>query len=261
MNKTETAPWSKRRLWWTIVFVFAAQISGLYLLGERHSMAALGQNEKLDFQFVTTEMSGKEIFDSMLAGDPTLFVLPGLKDFSGEAWLKNKSADYAPPIWDEPPNLLPLDVESLGKAFVAHVRSNQSAGIQIAEQVFPKSERTGPPIRIEKLSSFRLEGDLVKRELTVHPKIPAMSHTEPVAETVVQIAVNGAGEVVATRLLSPRNGEPGSLPLATEKALEISRSLRFRPVSRGTPALDWGKISFRWQTLPVLKTNVVNNFE
>jgi TonB family protein len=62
------------------------------------------------------------------------------------------------------------------------------------------------------------------------------------SNSVVQIAVDSAGQVIAARLL----GRSGSVDADTN-ALDKARSLRFRPVP--LPAPVWGNAIFEWQTL------------
>jgi TonB family protein len=63
------------------------------------------------------------------------------------------------------------------------------------------------------------------------------------ANSVVEVAVDPAGQVVDARLLAPRSGSAE----ADNTALALAHGLRFKPV--GSPAPVWGRAVFEWQTL------------
>ena len=47
-------------------------------------------------------------------GDPTFFVLPNQRGFSGQAWMKISTLEYRPAEWAGQPHPLDLKVEQLG---------------------------------------------------------------------------------------------------------------------------------------------------
>jgi TonB family protein len=77
--------------------------------------------------------------------------------------------------------------------------------------------------------------------------LPAWPSDQLLSNSVVQIAVNSAGQVVSARLLG-RSGLPG----ADNMALDKSRNLRFKPVPASPPA--WGRAVFAWETAEATNT-------
>src|SRR5260370_19748754 len=55
-------------------------------------------------------------------GDPTFFVLPNQRGFSGPAWMKISALEYHPAEWTEQPRPLALPVERLGRTLGEVVR-------------------------------------------------------------------------------------------------------------------------------------------
>jgi TonB family protein len=73
-------------------------------------------------------------------------------------------------------------------------------------------------------------------------KLPARPSDKVLDNSVVEIAVNGAGEVVAQHIVSPGSGSKE----ADREALKQAKLLRFRPLNAiGT---IWGQATFEWET-------------
>lgn len=89
---------------------------------------------------------------------------------------------------------------------------------------------------------FQLEGALAGR-LLVAPTLRVWTNAQPLTRSVVEIAVNPAGEVVAARL----DGRSG-LGEADADALGKARGLRFTP--RSWAGTQWGEAVFEWLTAP-----------
>lgn len=253
-TNTTTVRWSAQRFMSVIAVVFAVQIGLLFLLGDGISKSKQVTRDGIQFGFVATELKETEIFRHLLATDPTLFVVASDRDFSGEAWLKKRVASYAPAEWDEPPEWLPMDVQSLGDSFVRSVRFNDSKKFEVAQEL-ELNDPLRPLTSVKQRSFMKVEGELGKR-LVGKPSVPTLEHSEPLEDTVVQIAVVGSGAVVSARILSPRTGAPGSLTLANQKALEICNALRFQPDNRQrNTEIVRGNVIFRWQTVPASPRN------
>jgi hypothetical protein len=90
-------------------------------------------------------------------------------------------------------------------------------------------------------SVFRLEGGLSDRLLEAAPALRTWSSEKLLSNSVVQIAVNSVGEVVAAKL------DTGcGLAEADAEAVATARALRFRPSS--SAGTRWGDAVFQWQT-------------
>jgi hypothetical protein len=98
-----------------------------------------------------------------------------------------------------------------------------------------------PPEIIPTQSVFQLESGLADRLLGAAPALRVWTNAQPLRKTVVQIAVNPAGEVVAARL-----EERCDLEEADADALAKARHLRFS--ARAAQGTQWGAAVFQWQT-------------
>ena len=160
--------------------------------------------------------------------------------------------NQAPPQYQatnqlEAPLSLALDASRLasGVAFGAdgdEPTLSMIAGLHV-RQVEPLPVFLSPEI-VPTQSVFRIEGELAQRLTAPAPKLGAwpVSGAKLLTNTVVQVAVNGNGDVLAARLLS-RCG----LAEADADAVTRTWGLRFRPVA-DAPTI-WGQIIFQWQTI------------
>ena len=106
-------------------------------------------------------------------------------------------------------------------------------------------------------STFRIEGDLARRELATPLEIPSFPHGDILTNTVVQVCVGQAGLVFSPVPLSSSGSRT-----ADQTALDLVKAIRFTPVapsdsssSSDRTALTWGKIIFQWHTLELAATN------
>ena len=96
------------------------------------------------------------------------------------------------------------------------------------------------PAVIPTQSIFRLEGGLNDRLLGA-PSLRSWPSEKLLKKSVVQIAVDPMGEVVAVKLDASSDSAE-----ADAEALSLARALRFRPsMSAGT---QWCNAIFLWQT-------------
>jgi TonB family protein len=102
-------------------------------------------------------------------------------------------------------------------------------------------------------STLLLEGDLARRRLITPLTLRSWPNPDILTNTVVRIAVDAEGRPVSPTLLSGSGSSE-----ADQYALEQARAARFEPVRRNpaetaprsTTPLSWGRLVFRWQTLP-----------
>jgi TonB family protein len=191
--------------------------------------------------------------------NPTFFVLPNQRGFSGPAWMKISALEYHPAEWTEPPRPLALPVEGLGRTLGEFVRSEVFRPFDVdngrarhMEAPFPVS----PADLVETQSTASVEGDLAGRPLLSSLNPVSQPAAEILSNSVVQIAVDAEGRVFSPALLR------GSGSLAADAdALALAKSVRFQPLPSGAPdisasVLTWGKVVFHWHTVP--STNTVS---
>ena len=98
------------------------------------------------------------------------------------------------------------------------------------------------------------QGPLAGRQLNAPSVLPAQTNALLLSNTVVQIAVDSAGQVISARLLD----RSGSVD-ADGYALVQARNLRFRPSPGPVPV--WGNAVIEWQTLaPSNVTAAITSF-
>jgi hypothetical protein len=96
-------------------------------------------------------------------------------------------------------------------------------------------------------SVFHLEGEPAGRLLGPSPGLRSWPSLQLLTNSIVQIAVDPAGEVVAARL-EVRCGpaDDTNAGSADAAAVAIARGLRFEPSP--TAQARWGRAVFEWQT-------------
>ena len=257
--KTER-PWSRRRWGWTAFGIFAAQ-AGLILTLSPHTRSSPTPSRiEPNFRLVVEAAAQKEVLDTFFVDDPTLFVLPTEHGFSGVAWMKRRAEEYALPEWDEPPRWLDLNQSKLGGTMREFVRTNSAMTLPVAQKI-PHSEELEPrtyPEVVDLRPTVLVEGEIAHRVTWKPSTIVTWTNSEPLLDTVVDVSVNGAGDIVSLRLAPPpRSG----LRAADEKAMELSQIVRFRPVNSGAAAtnITSGRITFHWRTVPPVVTNFAIN--
>jgi hypothetical protein len=193
------------------------------------------------------------------ASDPTLLALPTRDSFSGPGWLRGRALAYEPQPWSEAPRWLDLEKQALGGELAGLVASNGVPAPTIADRPAPPLLRFEPRFPSEPIpaqSLLRAEGAVAARPLRFIPALPAWPHSELLSNSVVQVVVDADGY--------PLSAEPVSgcgLAEADRQAWRLAMAARFEPLPRaardetGRGPLDWGRLIFRWATLPAAATN------
>ena len=146
----------------------------------------------------------------------------------------------------------------LGATFAQFVRTNVVGPGLLADKPAPRLSEVGfSPVPMPATSTFRIEGDLAKRELLTPLEVLSIPHTNILTNTVVQVCFDRLGFVFSPVQLSGSGSET-----ADERALDLAKSMRFKPVAgtdralpRNALELTWGTIIFRWTTLEMPSSN------
>ena len=144
------------------------------------------------------------------AGNPAVFSRPGPHGFSGRAWMDQPPEEYQPPTPLEPPSWLALDTARLGAGFAGLSAGSGPDPLALAEPRPSQSEPLPsflPAEKIRAVSVFRLEGGLAERLRSAPPLLPAWPSAQLLSRSVVQIAVNPAGDVIAAYLFATQSGQ------------------------------------------------------
>ena len=255
MNATAVAsrPWSRRKWWGVVLGLFALQILLLAWFGSRGPFQPRPVSPAPQLN-----LAGGAASELLALTDPTLFAQGSPHGFSGASWMRIPVPEYQPPEWTEAPRLLALNEQQLGADFRRFVRTNQPfTPAFIAKSpprlAVPATEELRPATSAP--STLRIEDDLIGRELQSSPALPPQAATDLLTDSIVQVLVNGDGNVVSEVLLA----SSGKLA-ADEKALALARAAQFEPLLRTNAAqastnLTHGTLVFTWQTVLLPTSN------
>jgi TonB family protein len=224
--------------------LFALQAGLIALFGARGTNPAKAPIASTQFREVGT-LNQEQLRRLFFASDPAVFASPSAHGFSGRAWMDQPPARFQSTSQVEAPRWLALDAARLGTGSDVD-DSDASAPWTPARLEIQKLEPLPvflSPVIVPTQSVFRIEGELVKRLISPAPDLHAWPslNRKLLGNTVVQIAVNPSGDVMAARLV---NGS-GS-PEADGDAMAKASALRFRPAADARTA--WARAVFRWQT-------------
>jgi hypothetical protein len=236
--------WTPARWLTVITLVFATHLALIFLFGEKKEIVPLPGAKVPPLTLANDS-------DELLAlNDPTLFVLPHQQDFASAVWLKMFASPPTDFRYTEPPQPLPFSAEGLGAAFGQFMQTNLFPSQPPDFKRMP--ELSTPTLPVEPApaqnSAMQIQGELAQRQLPAQTSLTNWPYADVIAPSKVQVLVDAAGHVVSTVLLPPENGftAPDYYGAANQRALEISRALRFAPSS----SLTFGRIIFNWHTVP-----------
>jgi hypothetical protein len=245
--------WSRGRWWTAFSLALLVQVSLIYLLSDRRPLVARQATPSPEYYLLLDTPPNIPVTELLNLNDPTLFVLPGLRGFSGLAWLRPGPLEHPSPDSTGPECWLTQDVSELGRVFRELLRTNVVTHRSFADKPAPKlSAVNPPPIPLPIRSSLRVEGDLALRELPVAVEVPSVPHPDLLANTVIQLAVDAWGFTLFPVVLSGSGSKS-----ADQQALDLARAIRFKPLvglNAGAPlgqrSLTWGRLVFQWHTVP-----------
>ncbi len=245
----ERGPWSRQRWWLTIALVLHLQAALIFLL-EKSASATPRRTVAVPLIHLREHVS----LDLLAISDPTLFVLPHPRGFSGDAWLNRASAlNFQPADWTEPPLALPLATARLGTSFKEFIAANPAPAFETIPAIEPARRpsvffplaASAPP------STCRIGGALAQRPLLAPLELPVWESSELVGDSVVQVLADAAGRVISAVLLTPGGGLQQQA--ADARALALAQSAQFAPAANG--ALTAGSLTFEWHLRPPAATN------
>jgi hypothetical protein len=246
----EPRPWSLRRWGGMVVLVFLVQLGLIFWLGTRTPILPRPAAAAL-----TLHLAAPASAELQALYDPTLFTLPHAEGFSGQAWQRVRRPEFRSFEWSAPPNRLPRAVDQIGAVFTRLVETSFIDTLRQPAQSEPNPTLPNlPPLALlQDQSVLQLEDGLAQRRLLAPLQLKSWSNPDILTDTVVQVVVDAEGRPVSPTLLSG-----SGLAAADQYALDQARAARFEPLSRN-PAeaapnpmarLNWGKMIFRWHTLP-----------
>ena len=248
-------PWSRRRWGGMVVLILGIQLGLIFWLGTRKPI-----RPRPAAAAFTLHLAAQASAELQALYDPTLFTLPHAVGFSGPVWQRVPRPEFRSFEWSAPPNRLPRAVDHIGAVFTRLVETNYIDTLQ--EPAQPEPDPTLPDLPplalLQDQSVLQLEGGLAQRRLLTPLQLKSWSNPDILTDSVVQVVVDAEGRPVSPTLLS------GSGSAAADQyALDQARAARFEPLSRNPPEavpnpmarLKWGKMIFRWHTLPTPPTS------
>ncbi len=236
--------WSSTCWFVIITFIFAVHVALIFLSGEKKAVVPRAVTN------VPTLQLANETDELLALNDPTLFALPGPKDFAVAGAFR--LPDVKPPLfrWTESPRWLPLSTAGLGTALGQFMQTNYPASPSFNFKPVPllsSPALPAEPLLVEN-STLRLEGELVQRQLPLENNLTNWPYANVIAPSVVQLLVDAAGNVISAVLLPPGGGfgSADQYPPADQQALELARTMHFAPATRPTV----GRLIFNWHTVP-----------
>jgi len=241
----ERSSWPRGRFLGVVGVLTVLQAGLIFLFGDHSASQPMSSARTVRFRALGASVSEDQLMRQYFVGDPAVFPLPNPHGFSGRSWLDQQPPAYPAENQLQPPCWLPLDTFRLGTNFQGLPPGYESILLDLAQQPAPREQAL--PLflsqeRIATQSGFRLEGGLRDRLLGAAPVLTNWPSPQLLSNSIVQIAVDAAGEVVVTRLKSRSGWDP-----ADADALAKARALRFRPSP--SPGTRWGEAVFQWQTV------------
>jgi len=238
------------RIWLAIGFVLLVQVVLIFWLSDRSS--AIPVTPKIAPVLHMSRTAPGELFP---LEDPTLFALPHRQSFSGRAWMNVPEPELHVESPPEPPRFLTVNDEQLGADFARFAATNLPPSFQTA--VLTEPAMASPPLPAVKpmlsASTLQVDGAIARRRLWTASDLPSWPTATLLTNTVVQVLVDGAGNVVSAFLSTHSGSEE-----ADKHALQVARAARFEatePIGPQRPKnlppdLTVGRFIFQWQTRP-----------
>lgn len=237
-SDTADGTWSRRRWIFILIIALAIHFGFIFIAGARkkNPVRAVANVPQLQFAVEANEI--------LALTDPTLFVRPhGREDFFPEAWQQLPA--IVPPVFahGEPAEFLPAMGDRLGEKFTRYLAITRYS--PPAADLKPSPQLDAPGIvftpALPQASTMQINGKLAGRELLKPVAVPTLAIADVLVPSHVQIVVDATGTVISAVLIEPGDSEP-----ANQKALELARSLRFKPAA----GIALGELIFHWHTTP-----------
>lgn len=254
--------WSYPRLILVALLLFGAQVLAFSFLSEPYAIEPRFHEPR--FEIIQVAPSAAETLEPLLSLlDPTAFVLPTEKGFSGTAWLRTDGIDYRNPAWTEQPLFLSLSTNQLLGDFFrqglveAPLRPFTS---RAPEPIAPEFRVDGSFLRVTSPTSVEYRGELSVSDVVRDVAWPTLEHPDVLPPTELNLQVDRQGRVFSAML------QRGSgLATADQLALELARQLVFNKIPPETPeaagnnvsTLRQTRVTIRWQTRPPTPTPTV----
>ena len=238
--------WSRRRWLVTIASVGLAQLVIVIVFSARPSLRVGPPAPPGSFRLALGG-EARELGELPWVSEATEFALASAHGFSGPVWQRLPRLAPRPVEWDEPPRWLTW--RSAGQRDAADPGSFAAGpGIAVAEP--PAAVSLVRPVQsaaLAGLSVLWLAGDLRGRIMAGSDELPVWENPDTLQPTTVEALVDEHGAVLTATLMV---GASSGLEAADQRALQLTRAMKFAPAPVDGPRLAWGRLIFVWQTRP-----------
>lgn len=238
--------WSRRRWLVTIASVGLVQLVIVLGFSARPSLRVRPPAPPGSFRLALGG-EARELGELPWLSEATEFALASPHGFSGPVWQRLPRLAPRTVEWDEPPRWLTW--RPAGQRDAADP-GPFAAGPGIAAAEPPAAVSLVRPVQTAALagpSVLWLAGDLRGRSMAGSADLPVWENPDTLQPTTVEALVDAQGAVLAATLMV---GASSGLEAADQRALQLTRALKFAPAPAGGPRLAWGRLIFVWQTRP-----------
>ncbi len=253
--------WTRRQWMRVIGIILAVQLVLVFAFSQR-SLPAPRSDESLTTVKLAPEMNALQAVAS-LGGvpDPTLFALMNRQGFSARTWMDFTFFQHSLNDWQEPVRWLAPDATRFGQDFSRSVQSVEINRPLIEDKPAPRADtpEVFADISMHR-STVELSAELQARTLVSALVLPPQTHNDILTNSIVQVVVNPAGNVLSARLVrgsGSKKADQAAVEIASHARFELVRppeSARLNPLS----AMNVGDLIFRWHTLPLVVSNRVS---
>lgn len=250
--------WTRRRLWTVAAMATLAQIGLIYWASDWTPVQPRKASARPAVQLVAFERS-----DWLAATDPRIFSSAHPQGFSGLAWLKLHSVDYAPERTNGAARWLTLSPEQLGQTFREYVRTNSDRAFEVAVRSTPSPTTVDAAVNLPILaqSVVEAEGALAERGWVHIAPPPSQTNSDVLPASEVHLLVDARGNpisAVLTRSSGSKAADQLAVKLAREAQFNTDRDALRRLANEPDAGVISGRLIFRWHTVPPGSTNFVN---
>lgn len=246
--------WSRRRWITTTGALLAIQLALIFYFGERSHRLPRALRLRTSLHFAVDDWSAQQLEQLSGISEPALFALPSLEGFSGKAWLTFNQPQYKASNWSNPPVWLSLNSASLGTEFSTFVGTNPLPVLPVVGRWAPDFATASiplPPPPALSASEVRVESSGTPRALSGKLDLRSWPQEEVLSNSVVQVVVDRAGNVVSSRLLDSSGSK-----IVDDYALQRASRVRFTAASQNLPvASTFQRLTFQWHTTSPGQTN------
>jgi TonB family protein len=245
--------WSRGKFLLLVAVVLVGQVVLVALLAARIHPPSPPSASHAVFTALPSALNGETLAKYVFAIDPTVFPFSSPHGFEDRAWDRLPKQEVRLPRRSQPP------------AFLEFAARPSTPNLAYPERALPKipfelAGRFGPDLEDEavgsgeevgrKKSFFGIAGESVSNLLVPPADLGEWANTPVLTNTVIQFAVNRAGQVYSVSLI----GGSG-FDAADAAAVSLVWNWRFVPSRQPRTPSAWDVATFYWKTVPPLGTN------